>query len=80
MKTHKIADLKFVRAGTDFLGTGWSAHIDAPADFFEYNECYLFEREDGSTYQVTVIHRRDVLDGKRTWMVVDDQTAMMMDF
>lgn len=80
MKTFKIAELKVARAGSDFLGFAWSMHVTGPDAMFEFNESYMLERDDGTSFRVTAIHRRDKFDGDRCWMLVDDEAAMMMDF
>lgn len=76
-KTYKIDEMDFVRAGTDFLGHSWSAHI-AGEDFKKF-VWVTFERKDGTTFPVFPI-RKEMMDGKQTWFVVDEGGAMMMDF
>lgn len=74
-KALKIEDMDFVRAGTDFLGYGWSAHIAGVE--FEAKESYEFERSDGTTFKVWAVHKEE-MSGKMTWFVVDEDAAMLM--
>lgn len=76
-KQFKISELDFVRAGTDFIPAGWSAHIAGTE--FQKNEKYTFERDDGTTFDVWAISE-SIMEGKKVWLVVEDDLAMMMFF
>ena len=68
----KISELNFVRAGSDYLGFAWSAHI-AGADL-KKGTWYNMERPDGTTFKAVAV-KRQRMDGQMTWMIVDEDGA-----
>ncbi len=75
MQTVKSNSLKFIRAGSDYLGYGWSAHVTGFT--FQQSEHYLIERDDGTTFEVGAAGR-DRIDGVWCWHIVDEDVCVML--
>lgn len=78
MKTIKQNDLNFHRAGSDFLGYAWSAHVSGPGMVeMSTGVRYLIERPDGTTHEVGVVGRKR-MDGVTCMFIVEADGFDMM--
>lgn len=68
MNTIKQSDLTFHRAGSDYVGFAWSAHVTGFD--FKRGERYLIERPDGSTHEVGVVGKNRI-DGVSAHHIVE---------
>ena len=73
-----IADLEFIRAGSDYLGVAWSANVIGEHKF-EMGVPVELIREDGSSYDAYPL-KREKMDGQTTWLITDLDGAMMFAF
>lgn len=72
-----INELEFHRAGSDYLGFVWSAHVTGYN--FTLREPIDIIREDGSTYAAWPV-KKEKMNGVMCFMIVDEDGAMMFDF
>ena len=76
MQTIKQDTLTFHRAGSDFLGYAWSAHVTGFD--FKQGERYTIEREDGTSHIVGCVGKDRVdSDGPQCFHLVDDDGLIM---
>lgn len=72
-----ITSLNFERAGSDFLGFAWSAHVTG-YDFVK-GKTYTITREDDTTYEVIAVGQERVSkDGPLCWHILDPEDALMV--